>query len=181
MKLDFCAVCGTKEDLHQHHIVPIAISGKKRHNNFEDEDDCTVTLCTTHHDMAHGIKKNRSDTHKNLVRAGIERARQNGVHVGRPSVLTDELRIAIYELKDAGVGVKKICRQVKIGTGTYYRAIREPRPEKPNPIPKFLRKENVENSVENKKEVTVKDLPKKNSGITGVLGKISWLVGGARK
>ena len=45
MKLGFCAVCGTTEGLHQHHIQPIILTGIKRtrkrgYNSNKPLKDC---------------------------------------------------------------------------------------------------------------------------------------------
>ena len=47
MKLDFCAVCGTTNDLHQHHIEPVVysrINRKAKNKNYDSNKklkDCT--------------------------------------------------------------------------------------------------------------------------------------------
>ena len=38
MKLDFCAVCGATEDLHQHHLRPVIKTGVKRHKKRYNGD-----------------------------------------------------------------------------------------------------------------------------------------------
>ena len=46
MRLDFCTACGSKNDLHHHHLIIRCAS--------ENEDDpSSVTLCTGCHDRLH--------------------------------------------------------------------------------------------------------------------------------
>ena len=59
------------------------------------------------------------------VIAGLERCKQNGVKLGRPSQMNDGLINAIRILKDKGVGVRETCRQLGIGTASYYKVVRE--------------------------------------------------------
>ena len=59
------------------------------------------------------------------VIAGLDKCRQNGVKLGRPTTMNDGVRNAILILKDKGVGVRETCRQLKIGPASYYKVIRE--------------------------------------------------------
>jgi DNA invertase Pin-like site-specific DNA recombinase len=54
------------------------------------------------------------------VRAGLDRARRNGVRLGRPSNMNDTVRAAIVALRGKGVPVRKIASQLRIGTGSIY-------------------------------------------------------------
>ena len=121
MKLEFCCVCGDTEDLHQHHILPIVSSGKKR-NTKNDE---TITLCVKHHLQIHEKAHTGGYKHKSLVVQGLQRAKENGVKLGRPTTLSDDLILCVIDLVDKGHGVRDICRRLKIGSATYYKIIRE--------------------------------------------------------
>lgn len=57
------------------------------------------------------------------VRAGIERAKRNGVKLGRPSNLNDAVRAAIVALRANDVSIRKIASQLKVGTGTVYQVL----------------------------------------------------------
>jgi transposase-like protein len=122
MKLDFCAACGSMEDLHFHHIIPVVITGEKR--SVSDENDM-ITLCSYHHEMIHGIQSSRQSYHNTLVRKGIQKARENGVVLGRPSQMTDEKIQQVAEMIKNGVGVRALCRKLGISTASYYRVVRE--------------------------------------------------------
>jgi DNA invertase Pin-like site-specific DNA recombinase len=54
------------------------------------------------------------------VRAGLERAKRNGVKLGRPTNLNATVRAAIVALRAKDVSIRKIASQLKVGTGTIY-------------------------------------------------------------
>ena len=64
---------------------------------------------------------------RNLIRerviAGQKRAVANGVKIGRPSKMNDGMRNAIILLKEKGIGIKQIAKQLGIGIGTVYSVI----------------------------------------------------------
>jgi DNA invertase Pin-like site-specific DNA recombinase len=59
------------------------------------------------------------------VIAGLDKCRQKGIKLGRPSQMNEGLINAIRILKDKGVGVRETCRQLGIGTASYYKVVRE--------------------------------------------------------
>ena len=64
---------------------------------------------------------------RNLIRerviAGQKRAVANGVKMGRPSKMNDGMRSAIKLLREKGMGIKQIARELKVGIGTVYSVI----------------------------------------------------------
>jgi DNA invertase Pin-like site-specific DNA recombinase len=64
---------------------------------------------------------------RNLIRerviAGQKRAVANGVKMGRPSKMNDGMRSAIQLLREKGMGIKHIARELKVGVGTVYSVI----------------------------------------------------------
>ena len=58
---------------------------------------------------------------RNLIRervvAGQNRAKARGVKMGRPSKMNDGLRSAIQLLREKGMGIKKIAKEVGVGVG----------------------------------------------------------------
>jgi hypothetical protein len=64
---------------------------------------------------------------RNLIRerviAGQKRAVANGVKIGRPSKMNDGMRSAIKLLRDKGMGIKQIAKQLQVGIGTVYSVI----------------------------------------------------------
>jgi len=61
---------------------------------------------------------------RNIIRervlAGQMRAKKNGVKLGRPSKMNDGMRSAVKLLREKGMPIKQICRELKIGVGTCY-------------------------------------------------------------
>ena len=132
MVLDFCVACGSKTNLEQHHIVPLALSGlpRKESEKLADVND-TITLCHTHHDMWHGINREKKDSWGNLIKQGqlaaIARKRASGEtwNWGRPEREdAAEIKQKIVNLFIQGFGAREIMRRLKVGTKLYYKAIR---------------------------------------------------------
>ena len=144
MKLDFCAVCGVTTDLHQHHIEPVIMTGVKRKKLkgydpnkklkeceptevfawlFDQgiiSDDGEITVCSYHHHLIHGIVKFQLAEHHKLIREGQQKARARGVKFGRPTKQDDQTIFKVKELRDSGVGIKKIAKDLNLGIGTIY-------------------------------------------------------------
>jgi DNA invertase Pin-like site-specific DNA recombinase len=61
---------------------------------------------------------------RNIIRervmAGQQRAKANGVKFGRPSKMSDGMRSAVKLLREKGMGIKQIAKQLQIGVGTVY-------------------------------------------------------------
>ncbi|MBM3344165.1 MAG: helix-turn-helix domain-containing protein [Betaproteobacteria bacterium] len=57
------------------------------------------------------------------VIAGQQRAKAQGVKLGRPSKMNDALRTAIKLLREKGMGIKQIAAQCQVGVGTVYAAL----------------------------------------------------------
>ena len=57
------------------------------------------------------------------VIAGQQRAKAQGVKLGRPSKMNDGLRTAIKLLREKGVGIKQIAAQCQVGIGSVYAAL----------------------------------------------------------
>jgi len=61
---------------------------------------------------------------RNLIRerviAGQKRAVANGVKMGRPSKMNDGMQSAIQLLREKGMGIKQIAKELKVGIGTVY-------------------------------------------------------------
>jgi hypothetical protein len=74
MKLKFCVACGTKDNLHHHHLKPRSLGGT-------DDETNLITLCQTCHGIYHNISFR---DHGWLTRKGLERAKAKGVKLGNP-------------------------------------------------------------------------------------------------
>lgn len=61
---------------------------------------------------------------RDRVKAGLDRARKNGVKLGRPTVVNDGIKSAVLVLREKGLGIREICRKLGIGCGTYYSVVK---------------------------------------------------------
>jgi hypothetical protein len=130
MVLDFCVACGSKTNLEQHHIVPLALSGlpRKESEKLADIND-TITLCHKHHDMWHGINREKKDSWGNLISLGIRASKARklaaGESWGRPRRADEpEIQQKIINLFVQGVGARETMRRLGVGTKLYYRTLR---------------------------------------------------------
>lgn len=55
------------------------------------------------------------------VQLGIEKAKKNGVKFGRPTNVNDGTIAAIKLLREKGMSIRKIAKELQIGVGTIYR------------------------------------------------------------
>ncbi len=62
---------------------------------------------------------------RDRVKAGLDRAKANGTKLGRKSVLTDALKVSIVHMREHGVPIKQIAKNLKVGVGTVYKVMRE--------------------------------------------------------
>ena len=102
MKLDFCVICGTTENLHHHHVIPKVKGGT-------DDEDNFITLCEKHHEMIHNIQQ--CDNFFELARLGRERAKESGVKFGRKRThehLHDEVSKLYLKWNGYGTIAKKL-------------------------------------------------------------------------
>jgi hypothetical protein len=53
------------------------------------------------------------DLIRERVKAGIGRAKQKGVRLGRPPLMNDELRETVADLRDKGFSIRRIAKKVK--------------------------------------------------------------------
>ena len=147
MILDFCAVCGTTNDLQQHHIEPVVLTGSKRykkkkyngstqlkdatgHDCFSRlfdlgviSDDGYLTVCSFHHNILHGMIKFQKMEHSNLIKVGQARAKAAGKKLGRPTHFNEAMGQSVRLLREQGMPIKQIAKNLEIGVGTVYKAL----------------------------------------------------------
>ena len=108
-----CFECGKRDNLHLHHVIPQSLGGRSM-----------VGLCEKCHGLIHGMDFTH---HGNLIRLGLERAKENGVVLGRPKGTTtsedDILKIHadIVEELNSGNSIRKIARVTGKGGSTVQR------------------------------------------------------------
>ena len=70
-----------------------------------------------------------AELERNLIRervvSGLDKARRNGVRLGRPTVMNDSMVTAVRLLRDKGMTVRNIAAQLRCGVGTVYKVIQE--------------------------------------------------------
>lgn len=143
MILKFCAVCGTDKDLQQHHIEPVVYSKAGRKNNkrkynpdkklkdctsqemfaflFDQgviSDDETITVCSFHHHILHGIMKFQKYEHNKLIREGLRKAIEGGKKLGRPTNVSLDTEETVLTMRKNGKSIHGIAKELKIGVGT---------------------------------------------------------------
>ena len=105
-----CFECGAEGDIHNHHVVPKILGGTR-----------TIPLCEKCHGLVHGrhmVGQSR------LVVAGLERARQRGVRLGRRPGFKDtpeqflEKHIEIVRCVTNKVSVRRTADRLNVSTAT---------------------------------------------------------------
>ena len=74
--------------------------------------------------IINAISQYQKDLITERVVSGLQSARKKGRIGGRPTNLTNENRKKILELKEKGVGIRKIAAQCSVGIQTVYKVIR---------------------------------------------------------
>jgi DNA invertase Pin-like site-specific DNA recombinase len=57
------------------------------------------------------------------VVAGQKRAKSQGKHIGRPTKLNEGLVYSIKFMREQGVGIRKIAKDLSVGVGTVYKVL----------------------------------------------------------
>ena len=57
------------------------------------------------------------------ILASHARARAEGKSIGRPSQINDALKTSINFMREKGVGIKKIAKELNVGVGTVYKCM----------------------------------------------------------
>ncbi len=81
MRLDFCVVCGIREGLEHHHVIPKSKGGTDNETNL-------ITLCTQHHCVIHQCRK-KSNSTASLTKAALQVLKDKGVKLGNLTNLDD--------------------------------------------------------------------------------------------
>ena len=116
--INICFECGSNKDIHQHHIIPKSLGGKK-----------TIPLCNDCHGKLHGkkggIHKNPNDWRR-LIKIGMKKYIANGGKLGRKvgttesrkDFLNKERTKKIMNLLDKGKSVRDISGRLGVSTKT---------------------------------------------------------------
>ena len=60
---------------------------------------------------------------KERVISGQQRAKSQGKHIGRPTNLNEGISHSIKYMKEQGVGIRKIAKELKVGVNTVYKVL----------------------------------------------------------
>jgi DNA invertase Pin-like site-specific DNA recombinase len=55
--------------------------------------------------------------------AGLDRAKKKGTKLGRPTVMNDSMRSAVKLLRERGMAIGQIARELQCGVGTIYKVV----------------------------------------------------------
>ena len=120
MKIDFCCICGTKENLHHHHITP-------RHCGGSDDETNLITLCGIHHAWIHGMKPTAWNNHSNAVKESLKEAKELGFSLGRkPRIFTKEEIDDILKMRKEGVALRPISKKYNTSPNLIGRLEKDP-------------------------------------------------------
>ena len=122
MITDFCVICGTKDNLHDHHIVCKKSILKPISGDYDDPTNL-ITLCGEHHGWIHGMKPNRFNDWSNLKKNGIKIAKRNGVKFGAPKKLNDEQVVEMRKKREDGVMIKDLMKEYGLSKASVYRLL----------------------------------------------------------
>jgi hypothetical protein len=78
VRLDFCAACGSRDDLQHHHLVTRAEGGSNAETNL-------ITLCCGCHLKLHERQRNGTYSHSQRTKAALAAAKARGKRLGRPA------------------------------------------------------------------------------------------------
>lgn len=115
-----CINCNTDcgDNIIFHHVIPISIGGTENNSNI-------VPLCTNCHRKLHNIsQKNSTISHSELVRAGIKKAKEKGIKVGRKSITINDIPIEFYTYYNKTLSnelsITAAAQQMQISRTTFY-------------------------------------------------------------
>ncbi len=118
IKGTICCNCGLncEDQIIYHHIVPIALGGNDVINNI-------TPLCEKCHKLIHyATASNNSISHSELIKAGLEKAKQNGKVLGRKKMqyddLTNEIKQIIIKIKNNKISKVQAAKQLNISRPT---------------------------------------------------------------
>ena len=114
MLLNFCWICGKKEDLNQHHVIPVVKGGSNDETNL-------ITLCYKHHMWIHGRKYRDSINHSMLIKEGMIKSNKK---FGRKPI-SNEKKEQVIHLRQQGMSMNKIAKQLSVGNSQVLRICHE--------------------------------------------------------
>ena len=117
-----CCNCliNCREEINFHHVIPIAIGGT---NNFSN----IVPLCDNCHNKIHGLMINNSISHSQLIKEGIQKAKDKGIKIGRQSTtinnIPDSFKNEYPLIKSKIKTITQVARELHLSRTTVYKYI----------------------------------------------------------
>jgi hypothetical protein len=116
VNIGFCINCHGKKNLQLHHIVPLAIGGTNTYENI-------VWVCGKCHSKIHN--KSSLLEASRLIKEGIQRAKEKGVRLGRPTAtLPKDFKYYYDKWKQKEITAVKFAKLLGVGRATLYRHIK---------------------------------------------------------
>lgn len=112
-----CINCGSTDNIHWHHVVPLALGGNDIPSNI-------VPVCGRCHSIIHN---NKALDGKYLHYRGVQRAKEEGKYRGRkPKQVDPELFREVYwQWKDKEIKTSQAAEILKITNNMFYRRVKE--------------------------------------------------------
>lgn len=85
----------------------------------------TITLCSYHHNIMHGIIKFNKASFSKMVKEGLKKARQSGKKLGRPTKLNQKMIEDVIFDRNNGMSIRNIAKKYGIGCGTISKVMNE--------------------------------------------------------
>ena len=118
VKTTICANCGIDcgQEIIFHHIVPLVIGGQDVITNI-------VPLCSTCHNLIHSVSKDNAISHSELIRKGMQKAREQGVKIGRPKLkqVPEWFITDVLPLYQQGETIMALSKKFSISRTTIYK------------------------------------------------------------
>ena len=134
MKTNFCVICGSKENLEDHHIIPKSKENSKYHWKNEngsfklknlDHPHNFITLCLAHHEWIHNIRPAKWNDYRKLTNEGRIAAMERGVKFGAKPKLTEDQIAEMIQKRSHGVLIKDLMTEYKLSKASVYRLMNE--------------------------------------------------------
>lgn len=116
-----CCNCETEcgNNIIFHHVIPISIGGTENDSNL-------VPLCKNCHTKLHGISsENNILSHSALIKEGIKKAKENGIHCGRKEITKDDIPSIFYEFYEKTLNneltITEAAARIPMSRTTFYK------------------------------------------------------------
>lgn len=121
VKGTICANCGLDcgQEIIFHHVIPLVIGGQDVITNI-------IPLCSTCHDLLHSVSKDNTISHSELIKKGMQQAREQGVQIGRPKLtqVPEWFITDVFPLYQQGITIMELSKKFFMSRTTIYRYLK---------------------------------------------------------